>query len=229
MLRRTNIIKMDTLPFPTFFKENHIVSFSSLHRSAMKAHFLSLDENDRLLRFGLILKNESIVSYVDNIDFNHDVLFGVFDARLNLVGVGHLAFPLKMDGKAEFGISVIKSYRGKGVASQLFERAIIHCRNLSIHTLAIQYLTRNAPVMHIARKLGMKVVSGRGDSDACLTISPGNSVTFITEVASEQVATLDYTLKANFSFFTRFLEENIIKNRMKNSPYFKVFKSSEYS
>ncbi len=44
----------------------------------------------RLLRFGQIVLDHVIENYVRNLNFGSDVVFGVFDNTLKLIGVGYL-------------------------------------------------------------------------------------------------------------------------------------------
>ena len=48
--------------------------------------------DDRYLRFGYIASDGHIGRYVDQLDFDHDEVFGVFNRRLDLVAMAHLAY-----------------------------------------------------------------------------------------------------------------------------------------
>lgn len=174
----------------------------------LRKHFLALDEHDRLLRFGTVLPDELIVKYVEGIDFERDTVFGVYDRLLKLVGVGHLAFAPRealpvlsaatsKERVAEFGVSVSAAARGIGVGTKLFERAAIRCRNADIDTLYMHCLSSNQVMMHIAKKAGMEIQRDYGEADAYLRLPPANPGTVLQEAVDEQVATFDYTLKAN--------------------------------
>ena len=98
-------------------------------RRRMHKHFLCLEGRDRLLRFGSPVTDEQVTRYVEGIDFERDLVFGVYNRLFKLVGVGHLAFAetsaerkqaTEKDRVAEFGVSVLKSARGLGVGSKLF-------------------------------------------------------------------------------------------------------------
>ncbi|MGB6056567.1 MAG: GNAT family N-acetyltransferase [Burkholderiaceae bacterium] len=184
----------------------------------LRKHFLALDEHDRLLRFGSVLPDELIIKYVENIDFERDTVFGVYDRRLKLVGVGHLAFAPRQqlpalsaatekERVAEFGVSVSASARGMGVGSKLFERAAIHCRNADVDTLYMHYLTSNKVMMHIAKKAGMEIHREYGEADAYLRLPPANPASVLQEAMEEQAATFDYTLKANARAASKWLEQ----------------------
>ncbi|WP_158937720.1 GNAT family N-acetyltransferase [Burkholderia sp. S171] len=170
---------------------------SSSDRERLLKHFLALDEDDRLLRFGQIVPDRVIENYVANIDFSRDTVFGVFDEQLNVVGVGHLAYlPAEGDKRtAEFGVSVLESARGRGVGSRLFERAAIRSRNTHVSMLYMHCLSRNSTMMHIAKKSGMKIEYAYGEADAYLSLTPADQGSILTEMLQEQAAVFDYAVK----------------------------------
>lgn len=170
---------------------------ASNDRDRLLAHFLALDEDDRLLRFGQIVPDRVIENYVANIDFVGDTVFGVFDDDLLLVGVGHLAYlPAEGDKRtAEYGVSVLESARGRGVGSRLFERAAIRSRNTHVSMLYMHCLSRNATMMHIAKKSGMKIEYAYGEADAYLSLPPADQRSIMTEMLQEQAAVFDYVVK----------------------------------
>ena len=185
-----------------------VKELSERDRRRLLEHFLDLDDNDRLLRFGMVLPNDLITRYVQTLDFSRDTVFGVYNDNLALVGVGHLAFaareanPVLSDATlkaqiAEFGVSVSASARGMGIGSKLFERAAIHCRNEDVDTLYMHCLSSNQTMIHIAKKAGMEIHRDYGEADAYLKLTPANPGSMLAEAVEEQFASLDYTLKAN--------------------------------
>jgi RimJ/RimL family protein N-acetyltransferase len=181
-------------------------------------HFLGLNEKDRLLRFGSVLSDELITKYVQKLDFARDAVFGVYDDRLMLVGIGHLAFaPRDSRGTgpdatlkeriAEFGVSVSEGARGLGIGSKLFRRASIHCRNADVDTLYMQCLVSNQTMIHIAKKAGMEIHREFGETDAYLKLTPASPRSVMREAVEEQVATFDYAMKANAVIASRLLEK----------------------
>lgn len=173
-------------------------------RRRILRHFLALDDNDRLLRFGSVIPDDAITKYVNKLDFRHDIVFGVVNRMFQLVGVGHLAFakadkgkPTQKERVAEFGVSVSKSARGQGIGSRLFQRAAIHCRNADVDTLYMQCLTSNQTMMHIAKKAGMEIKREYGEADAYLQLPPPSPASVMAEALEEQWAVIDYTMKAN--------------------------------
>ncbi|KAF1045866.1 MAG: hypothetical protein GAK35_01222 [Herbaspirillum frisingense] len=189
---------------PTVF----VKELSPRSRRHLLRHFLALEDKDRLLRFGSKLSDEMVTRYVEHIDFERDTVFGVYDRRLRLLGVGHLAFAPKEKTRlsgatikpvvAEFGVSVSAAARGLGVGTKLFTRAAMRCRNADVDTLYTHCLSSNKVMMHIAKKAGMEIQRDYGEADAYLKIKPANSATIFQEAMEEQVAMLDYIVKANF-------------------------------
>jgi RimJ/RimL family protein N-acetyltransferase len=185
-----------------------VKELSERDRRRLLMHFLALNDNDRLLRFGSILPDELITRYIQRLDFNRDSIFGVYDDNLALIAVGHLAFAPRealpaVSGAtlksrvAEFGVSVSASARGRGIGTKLFERAAIHCRNEDVDTLYMHCLGSNQTMIHIAKKAGMEIHRAYGEADAYLKLAPANPRSVLREAMEEQVAQFDYTVKAN--------------------------------
>lgn len=170
------------------------------HRAALLRHFLILEADDRHLRFGSPTSDAVIERYVANLNFSRDALFGVFNDALELVGIAHLAYvPSANEGphSAEFGVSVLHDDRHRGLGAALLSRAAIHARNTHIDTLFVHCLAKNKAMMHLAQKLGMRVEFAYGDADAYLILPPANAQSILHEASQEQMADLDYALKAN--------------------------------
>jgi RimJ/RimL family protein N-acetyltransferase len=193
-----------------------VKALSERDRRRVLRHFLALDRNDRLLRFGSILGDEQISDYVAKIDFSRDIVFGVVSRVFQLVGVGHLSFlsraanpglpqDTEKEKVAEFGVSVSKSARGQGVGSRLFERAAIHCRNSDVDTLYMQCLSSNKTMMHIAKKAGMEIRREYNEADAHLHLPPPSPGSVLAEAFEEQMAKIDYAVKANTRMAVKWL------------------------
>jgi GNAT superfamily N-acetyltransferase len=185
-----------------------VKELSERDRRRLLNHFLALDAEDRLLRFGAVLPDELITRYVQRLDFSRDSVFGVYDDNLRLLGVGHLAFAPReampvigsttsKERVAEFGLSVAASARGMGIGSKLFERAAIHCRNEDVDTLYMHCLASNQTMIHIARKARMEIHCELGEADAFLKLLPADPRSVLQEAVDEQVASFDYNMKAN--------------------------------
>ena len=108
-----------------------IRSLSPRHKPRILKHLRSLKPEDRYLRFGYPATDEQIERYVLSLKFERDEIFGVFNRRLELVAMAHLAFSVDPQWAtcAEFGVSVASHQRGKGLGARLFKHAVMHARN----------------------------------------------------------------------------------------------------
>lgn len=168
-------------------------------RGAIVAHLLALDPRDRYLRFGFAAQDEHIRRYVESIRFGIDDVFGIFNRRLHLIAMAHLAYmvtPGRGSDAAEFGVSVSRHARGRGYGHRLFARAMLHARNHGVRRLYIHALSENAPMLHIARAAGATVVQQAGESECHLELPPADFDSHVAELLQEEVARADYGLKA---------------------------------
>ncbi len=164
------------------------------HRARVCQHLLALDDDDRARRFGHLASDERIRHYVEQMDFDADALFGVFDRRLQLVAMVHLAFQ-PQGGAAEFGISVLPQMRGRGVGALLFEHAVTLARNRSVNTLIIHLARDNAPMLAIVRRAGATLAFDGSDAIATLPLPADTLGSQIQEMLGHQAAEFDYRLK----------------------------------
>jgi ribosomal protein S18 acetylase RimI-like enzyme len=173
-------------------------NLTARHRHRIVDHLTALGERDRYLRFGFVASDDQVRQYVDRIDFERDEAFGVFDRRLSIAAMAHLAFLEPVDGRpqsAEFGVSVSERLRGKGIGTRLFEHAMVHARNRGVDTLLIHALSENTPMLKIARHAGARVERSGGDSDAWLKLPPVNLASRLEEFVEGGAAEIDYSLK----------------------------------
>jgi RimJ/RimL family protein N-acetyltransferase len=177
------------------------------HRTRIAAHLKALDEDDRYLRFGYPARDAQIEAYVERIDFDRDDVFGIYNRKLELIAMAHLAYsddPAHADC-AEFGVSVLKKARGRGYGGRLFERAAIHARNEGVEVLFIHALSENHAMLRIAARAGAKMERSGGETDAFLRLPPATFDTRMAELVEEQVAQTDYQFKQQAKRFWAFL------------------------
>jgi RimJ/RimL family protein N-acetyltransferase len=177
-----------------------IRSLARRHRRRIRDHLLSLPERDRYLRFGYPASDEQITRYAMGLDFERDEVLGIFNRRLQLVAMAHLAYEPRPQrpGKpamAEFGVSVLGKARGRGMGARLFERAALHARNRGIDTLFIHALSENTPMLKIARKAGATVERDGSESEAWLRLPPDTVASHVGEAIERHMAELDFQLK----------------------------------
>jgi RimJ/RimL family protein N-acetyltransferase len=173
------------------------------HRERIGLHLLALDPHDRYLRFGYAANDEQILRYVDQLNFDRDELFGIFNRKLDLIAMAHLAFSIdpKSASCAEFGVSVGKTARGRGYGGRLFERAVMHARNEGVSMLFIHALSENTAMLKIARRAGAIIERDGSESEAHLRLPPADFDSRVTELVNQQVALTDYHFKAQARHF----------------------------
>ena len=175
-----------------------IRSLSERHRPRVLTHLLGLEPHDRYLRFGYAASDAQIGRYVDLLDFRRDEIFGVFNRKLELIAMAHLAYAVdpRRASCAEFGVSVLPHARGRGYGARLFDRAVMHARNQGVTMIFIHALTENTTMLGIARKAGATVVRDGSESEAHLSLSPANLDTHVSELVEQQFAEADYLVKS---------------------------------
>jgi GNAT superfamily N-acetyltransferase len=175
-------------------------SLKTRQRWRILAHLQALSPHDRYLRFGYAASDAHIERYVENLDFDRDEVFGIFNRRLNLVAMAHLAL-LGPDAEArtsaEFGVSVAPHLRGRGIGARLFDSACLHARNRGIDTLIIHALTENMAMLKITRDAGATLEHDGPDSTAYLRLPPEDLGSHLSQLVEMQTGELDYGFKAH--------------------------------
>lgn len=175
-----------------------IRNLSPHHTPRVGDHLLALNEGDRLLRFGFLATDEQIRSYVDQIDFERDLVFGIFDRCLKLLAMAHLAFEPAGDRPAtvvEFGVSVSERARGRGYGARLFDHAVTHARNRGAKTMMIHIARDNSAMLGIVRRAGAEVEFDGSEAVARLLLPQDTLGSQIEELVGHQAADLDYRIK----------------------------------
>lgn len=178
-------------------------------REHISRHLLTLNPSDRYLRFGYSASDEQVQRYVDGLNFDRDDVFGIYNRKLELIAMAHLAFaPSDVHkGCAEFGVSVSKHARGRGYGGRLFERAVINARNEGVGMLFIHALSENIAMLKIARKAGASVVRSGSESEAHLQLPLANLDSRLSEIMGDHFAEVDFLLKSRAKQFWAFLAE----------------------
>lgn len=174
-----------------------IRSLGPRHRDRIAAHLLALDGADRYLRFGYAASDEQINRYVEGLNFERDDIYGIFNRKLQLIAMAHVAVsddPAQVK-HVEFGVSVLKTARGRGYGSHLFDRAVTHARNEGRDTLFIHALSENTVMLKIARNAGATVERSGSESEAYLKLPEATLATRLTEIVEDQMAEIDYGIK----------------------------------
>lgn len=176
-----------------------IRSLAPRHRERIAQHLLALPEHDRYLRFGYPASDDQILKYVQQINFERDEVLGIFNRRLHLLAMAHLAYSPDNSGQptscAEFGVSVAARARGRGYGKRLFDLAALHARNRGVQTLLIHALSENTPMLRIARAAGAEVVREGSESQALLKLPADTVASQVEQMVETGAAEWDYRLK----------------------------------
>jgi RimJ/RimL family protein N-acetyltransferase len=173
-----------------------------VHRTQILQHLLGLGDHDRYLRFGYAASDERIRAHAASLDFTHDDMFGVFNRRLQLVSIAHLAYSQLASANhgvsrmAEFAVSVDQRARGRGHGSRLFKHAVRHARNRGVDRLFIHALSENTAMLRIARRAGAAMQREGSESEAWLPLPPVSLRSQVEELFANHAASLNYLLKA---------------------------------
>ena len=179
-----------------------IRSLAPRHRERIAAHLVALDAHARYLRFGYPATDTQIAKYVDTLDFDRDEIFGIFNRRLELLAMAHLAHPLPsapsdQPQMSEFGVSVVSSARRRGFGRRLFEHAILHARNRGVGALFIHALSENTAMLKIAQSAGAIVRREGSETEAWLELPADTFASHLDELVGTHAAELDYRVKAH--------------------------------
>jgi GNAT superfamily N-acetyltransferase len=184
-----------------------IRSLSPRHKPRVVRHLQALPAQDRYLRFGYAATDEQIDRYVQGLNFERDEIFGIFNRRLELVAMAHLAYSVDPQWAtcAEFGVSVSPHQRGKGLGAKLFGHAVMHSRNQGVSLLFIHALSENVAMLKIARHAGATVQRDGSESEAYLSLPQATLDSQLNGLVQDQMAELDYQLKMQAHQFRQWL------------------------
>ena len=202
-----------------------IRSLTSRHRSRIQVHLQALDATDRYLRFGYPATDAQIARYADSLDFDRDEMFGIFNRRLELVAMAHLAYDAgpKLTARgamAEFGVSVAPQARNRGYGARLFDHAVLHARNRGYETLFIQALSENIAMLKIASRAGAVVERAGSETEAWLNLPPDTIGSHFGAAVDEQAAEWDYRFKEHAERVHQVLDGLAeVKERLARAPH----------
>jgi RimJ/RimL family protein N-acetyltransferase len=188
-----------------------IRALTNRHRRRIAEHLMALPAHDRYLRFGYAASDDQVRRYVESLNFKRDEIYGVFNRRLALIAMAHLALACdpKNPNCAEFGVSVSADARGKGLGTQLFERAVLHARAAHIDMIFIHALRENEAMLKIARKAGAMVENFGGEVEAHLQLPPqdlSDRVELaVRDAVEDSLGEMDFQLKRRALQFWEFL------------------------
>jgi len=185
-----------------------IRSLGENHRARIAGHLKALDAHDRYYRFGFAANDDQIERYVNGLNFDRDEIFGIYNRHLVLIAVAHLAYADDTGAvrSAEFGVSVLPQARGRHYGSRLFERAVMHARNVGVSRLYVHVLSENTAMLRIASHAGATFVRDGAETEGHLVLPPATLNTHLTELVAEQLAQANYQIKLQARQFQNTLD-----------------------
>jgi hypothetical protein len=139
-------------------------------RPAILRHLLGLGVNDRILRFGTAVPDETIIDYCGRWNFARDIVEGAReDGRI--VGLIHL--PVYEDGDdlvGELGVSVEAASRQRHIATRLAVRTLARSRKRGLARVCIFFLVRNRPMMRLAARFTTDIHLEQDEAQATIRL-----------------------------------------------------------
>lgn len=130
---------------------------SKLNKTKVLEHFLRLDQNTRHSRFCCTMSYENLYNYVEKINFSKSGIFGIFNEKLDIIGVGEcIVFDNDKTYGAEVAFSVESQYQGNGLGNKLMKRVVQFANINHLKELTIYFLRNNSATYHLAKKYNFK-------------------------------------------------------------------------
>jgi len=173
-------------------EESLVAQLGVHHRSRVLKHLRELPGNDRWLRFGYAIGDDSLHNYVRGLHFSRDAVFGAFDDSAELLALGHLAFERSGPSSlADFGISVLPRARRRGLGLALLQRAAMHAANRGATQLVMTFLPGNTALAQLATRAKMDFIQDQVEPRAYLALPAPSAATLMEETFGELLAAID--------------------------------------
>lgn len=137
---------------------NNIEILNANHLPIISEHLKRMGLEDRFLRFGHFIKDDSIDLYLSKINLNRDIWLGTFDNNENgdlkltsfchLCGYSANGYPM-----LELGLSVDQDYRNKKIAYDLIKKSFEIAKSKNILKVVLHTMRENTPMYYLVKKL----------------------------------------------------------------------------
>jgi GNAT superfamily N-acetyltransferase len=168
-----------------------IRELQAAERSKLADFLLTLSDDDRYRRFGRVMSDDAIRTYVVHIDWSEWVLLGAFSSQAEVVGVLELADA--RPGACEIAVAVAPAYRGNGVGRELMERALLKARVRGKDRVTLLCQADNKPMRRLARAAGLRAVTSDGETEGLLDLDAANAGDVAEERTREAIENVTYT------------------------------------
>lgn len=174
-------------------------------KQALLTHLHNLSDRDKYLRFGYQIRPDGIESYVNrSFDLEHSQWFGMFNDDDEIVASVHTVKVTST--KAEMGLTVDESLRGRGYGQVLFDRGLCWARAQGAKQVYMQCLSENKAVQHIARKNNMTVaVMAHDEREGVLSFESVSVIAPMSDVAMDNIAAVDAVFREQRKILKRVL------------------------
>ena len=168
-----------------------------------RSHLIMLDEESRYMRFGFLIKDETINQLYEKWRANIDqhVVFAIENENMEIVAVAHISLE---DPVPELAFSVFKEYQGQGMGDALMKRAIEYCQTHGIKHGCMVCLSTNSKIKGLARKNGVLVSTDGTDSHGEIEIPDPTPVSYWKEYVDDSLGKLDHLGKVQRKFAQMF-------------------------
>lgn len=158
-----------------------VIRLTEAHIEAMVDHYMQLSQHELYLRFfggvptPLDSRREYMTSRVTNM-FERKMAeqLGIVDPSGGkaLIGVASWGHCSKQREIADFGVSVVPAWRGKGLTEALADRACIDAAQAGCTTMRVSFLYDNAAVRNLLRRLGKILPLNWGMESTSVSLQP---------------------------------------------------------
>lgn len=193
---------------------------TEINRKEILNHLLRLDHESRSSRFCSPVNNDTIINYVDKIDFKNGI-FGIFNENLDIIGLGECVFFKEKDKlTAEVAFTVQKEYQGNGLGNKLMKRVVQYANSRDVHELKMYCIRTNKAILHLAQKYNL-VPQYEGTEISGVVKTP-NVLPFISNM-NEQFEDNIATFELAITFQQKFMKEQFEKLEKNSKLFQKMF------
>lgn len=176
-------------------------------RILLVEHLKSLNEEDRYMRFGYLIRDDQIEKYVERSygqENETSQWFGIFDDEGLIIASLHVV--MVTSKKAEMGCSVNPDQRNQGIGQILFERGLVWARANGAKTIYMQCLSQNAAMQKIAKRNGMLVATMAYNEKEGKLEFPNTDITApYSDIIIDRIAAVDATFRNQRNMFTKII------------------------
>jgi GNAT superfamily N-acetyltransferase len=158
-------------------------------RDTVRGFYLALSDEDRRKRFCCALSDETVVKYVDGLDFAQGTVLAAFDDRARIIGLCELAHG---KGMSEMAFAVRADMRGQRIGTRLMERLLARARMCGVHKVFVLFSSENTPMRRLASRAGMQVDTEGGESYASRELESATALDLGPWLVAETAAHSSY-------------------------------------